>query len=166
MAATLSPSVEANPARLLPRSPGTYALLLCLEPGGAIKVGRRGYCPFPAGFYVYVGSARGPGGLSARITRHLIRCTARKVESPHWHIDNLLPRALPLAVWLAEGDQRRECAWAQALIGMDGATVPVPGFGSSDCRCPAHLVHFLSPPRWREFVEAAGEAVWEIRLDE
>jgi hypothetical protein len=35
----------------------------------------------------------------------------------------------------------RECDLLDRLLKAPGAVVPVPGFGSSDCRtCPAHLV--------------------------
>ncbi len=35
----------------------------------------------------------------------------------------------------------RECDLLARVLDIPGASVPVPGFGSSDCRaCPAHLV--------------------------
>jgi Uri superfamily endonuclease len=64
-----------------------------------------------------------------------------------------------VAVWLAEGDRRRECAWAAGLARMDGASLPVPGFGASDCRCPAHLIHFPDLPDREPFERIVGEAV-------
>jgi len=39
----------------------------------------------PRGVYLYVGSARGFGGLKARVARHL-----RAVKKVHWHVDYLL----------------------------------------------------------------------------
>ena len=40
--------------------------------------------------------------------------------------------------WTVEG---LECDLASNLMAQQGASVPVPGFGSSDCRrCSAHLV--------------------------
>jgi len=50
--------------------PGTYALLLKLDKQERITVGRLGTFDFPAGYYLYVGSALGPGGLQARLARH------------------------------------------------------------------------------------------------
>ena len=58
---------------------GTYALLLHLDSQRRIAVGRLKEFDFPAGHYVYVGSALGPGGLGARIGRHLRPCT-----KAHW----------------------------------------------------------------------------------
>jgi Uri superfamily endonuclease len=39
-------------------------------------------------------------------------------------------------------DESLECVWSQALAALPGATIPVRGLGSSDCRsgCGAHLV--------------------------
>jgi len=139
---------------------GIYALILHLVCREEITIGRLGKFTFPAGYYLYLGSALGPGGLEARLTRHL-----REGKRPHWHIDYLGPVARPVAVWLAEGDRRRECAWAARLAQMDGASLPVPGFGASDCRCPAHLVHFSTLPHLEPFARAVGELVRENRLD-
>jgi len=44
---------------------------------------RPGQIPFPAGWYVYTGSAR--NGLAQRVGRHL-----RHNKRKHWHIDYLL----------------------------------------------------------------------------
>jgi hypothetical protein len=53
-----------------PAEPGTYALLLTATAPLEVVVGRLGACRLPAGHYVYVGSAHGPGGLAARLTHH------------------------------------------------------------------------------------------------
>ncbi len=120
-----------------PAEPGTYALLLTATAPLEVVVGRLGACRLPAGHYVYVGSAHGPGGLAARLTRH---CRAPK--RPHWHID-YLTAILPVAQVLYQVSAARlECAWVQKLLALPGATAPIPGFGNGDCRagCPAHLV--------------------------
>ena len=46
---------------------GAYALVLHLERKEEITVGRLGTFAFPAGYYLYAGSALGPGGLEARL---------------------------------------------------------------------------------------------------
>jgi Uri superfamily endonuclease len=139
---------------MLPDQAGTYALILKLPHTAAITVGRLGRFQFPRGWYVYVGSARGPGGLAARVSRHL-----RFPKPLHWHVDYLRTAAWPVEVWHAVGSQKRECAWACALVGLCGASVPVPRFGASDCRCPAHLIHFAALPDVRSFARAVGERV-------
>ena len=131
----------------LPALPGCYALVLRLDAETVLAVGKLGSFTFPLGDYVYVGSARGPGGLRARVRRH-----ARADKRYHWHIDYLLAQACLRAythrqarlvdVHAVPGDERWECGWAATLLRLPGAAVIAPGFGASDCRCPTHLVHF------------------------
>jgi Uri superfamily endonuclease len=135
--------------------PGTYALILNLpHPVADICIGRLGRFHFPAGWYVYVGSARGPGGLAARLARHL-----RPLKPLHWHIDYLRAHAFPIEVWYVTGTRRQECAWAQAILGLPGASVPVSRFGASDCHCSTHLIHFALQPDLAAFTGALGAPV-------
>lgn len=119
----------------LTSAPGLYALALYLSESREIAVGALGTHAFPAGYHVYVGSAWGPGGLSARVNRHL-----RGDGKRHWHIDYLRAQADPVALWWAE-NARAECVWAERLLAYPGTNVFVPHFGASDCTCPAHLAH-------------------------
>jgi Uri superfamily endonuclease len=135
--------------RLLPTSKGAYALILHLETRQVIQVGRLGAFDFPAGYYLYVGSAFGPGGLAARLGRHLTRDHATRPL--HWHIDYLRRLTSIVAVWFAEHQTRREHDWAGLAGQMPGAGCPVPRFGASDCRCRAHLFHFDQPPAVQHF---------------
>ena len=141
---------------MLPDRPGTYTLILSLARPTIIDVGRLGRFRFPEGWYAYAGSARGPGGLAARISRHL-----RAAGPLHWHVDYLRACARPIAAWYIVGPQKRECAWAQALSALPGGSIPAPRFGASDCRCPAHLIHFAAPPDLKAFTHAVGEPVLE-----
>ncbi len=127
---------------------GAYVLVLHLERGEEITVGKLGTFAFPAGYYLYVGSALGPGGLEARLARHR-RCCDKKL---HWHIDYLLEHAQLVEVWSAAATDRLECLWAQAARQLPGSEIPAPGFGSSDCRCPSHLIYLASKPAREEFV--------------
>lgn len=139
---------------MLPDQPGTYVLIMNLPRPVALHIGRLGRFRFPAGWYAYVGSACGPGGLAARLRRHL---HASKVC--HWHVDYLRTHALPVQVWYAVGNHERECTWAQMLAELPGASIPAPRFGASDCRCPAHLVHFDVLPNLLAFACAVGETI-------
>ncbi len=145
---------------MLPDQPGTYVLILRLPRLATIGVGRLGHFQFPAGWYAYAGSARGPGGLAARISRHL-----RSSKSLRWHVDYLRACARPVEIWYAVGTWKRECVWAQALIGLPGAFIPAPRFGASDCHCPAHLVCFAMPPDLAAFARAVGEPVAQEKLN-
>ncbi|HET90972.1 MAG TPA: GIY-YIG nuclease family protein [Chloroflexi bacterium] len=136
-----------------------YALVLKLLRRTVIGVGRLGRFQFPAGWYVYVGSAHGPGGLKARLSRHL-----RSPKPLHWHLDYLRAHAQPVQVWYAVGKRRRECAWARAVSQLAGASIPVHRFGASDCHCPAHLFHFPARPDANTFARAVEEAISCQRL--
>jgi Uri superfamily endonuclease len=117
----------------LPSVAGAYALLIRLDGDAHIRAGALGVHGFAAGLYVYAGSARGPGGIRARVSRHL-----RSEKRAHWHVDHLLARGRILDVAAVEGGN--ECALIDAFAALPGASVPVAGFGATDCRrCAAHL---------------------------
>ncbi len=120
-----------------PDEKGTYALLFHLDTEREIEVGSKGGIRLAPGYYVYVGSAHGPGGLAARLRRHF-----RREKRPHWHVDYLTRCVTPLRVVYSTREERMECAWVTQLLRTPGATVPMRGFGNGDCRngCPAHLV--------------------------
>ncbi len=117
------------------RRTGAYILLIHLAQDEEIEVGRLSTFLFRRGEYAYVGSAM--GGLDARVARHL-----RAEKKRHWHIDYLLERASVTEVLEYESPTRIECELSDALAGGATVTMPVQGFGSSDCRCPSHL-HYL-----------------------
>ncbi len=124
----------------IPPLPGTYVLVLKLTQDRRIPVGRLGEVPLRAGYYLYVGSARGPGGLCARLRRHL-----RRDKPAHWHIDSLRQWAEPVEVWFVTSSEPHECDWRALLQQAAGLALPLPGFGASDCRCRSHLLY--SPRR-------------------
>ena len=119
---------------------GVYALII-ENPGCVVRVGARGAREFFAGRHVYVGSARGSGGL-ARADRH-VRLAQKRDRPPRWHIDYLLldPRFTLAAVVTARADRDYECDLARAFGGPS-----VPGFGCSDCACPSHLFYRPGDP--------------------
>ena len=88
------------------------------------------------GYYIYVGSAFGPGGLSSRIHRHL-----RISKKNHWHIDQLTTSQhcsiLSIAAFL---DERSECQIAQKLTDFENIST-IGDIGNSDCRnsCSTHF---------------------------
>jgi len=118
----------------LPAAPGAYALWITLRAPLALPIPRLGRPVLPPGRYVYCGSAGGPGGIRARVGRHL-----RPGKRARWHVDHLTGAGVVTAiVAVPEGD---ECRLAVALLDAPGTAVPVPGLGSSDCRvCAAHLL--------------------------
>ncbi len=103
---------------------GAYVLLL-ISPGISLRVGGLGEVVLPAGILAYVGSARGPGGLGARIGRHF---TKGKVL--RWHIDYLTEVIeAPCALAVPGGDESR----LVGILSKLGEPI-VRGFGCSDRR--------------------------------
>lgn len=87
----------------------------------------------PPGLYAYCGSAYGPGGLRARIARHM-----KPDKTPRWHVDRLTAAGRIVRIAAHEGGW--ECDLVDRLRAAGGRT-PLRGFGSSDCRrCRAHLL--------------------------
>jgi len=117
------------------RTGGVYHLLLHLGEPVSIRVGRLGRFSFPAGWYIYTGSAM--GGLEARIARH-----RRRRKRLHWHIDYLLARARLVDVVAIPTGESIECVRNRQVLALSEASVVVPRFGASDCRCRSHLVYF------------------------
>jgi Uri superfamily endonuclease len=126
--------------------PGTYALILASSSDRWIEIGKLGKFLIRPGCYVYAGSAFGPGGLKARIAHHV-----RISQRPHWHID-YLRSILPLdEVWYSYDTEQHEHQWADTFSRLKGATLPIAGFGASDCGCKSHLLLFSTKPAVRLF---------------
>ena len=134
---------------LLDSSKGTYILILYLEQDKEIVVGRQRSSSsvlFRAGYYAYVGSAHGPGGLRSRINRHLI-----KDKKSVWHIDYLRKEASPVEVWVNVDEKKEERIWADALVLMKRSHT-VENFGNTDDRkARTHLCYFTNRPSIQAF---------------
>ena len=129
---------------------GTYALVLTLDKETTISVGKLTSFSFPAGYYLYVGSAL--GGLFPRVRRHI-----QGGGKMYWHIDYLRQKAEVVEVWYMVSDKRLECSWYEAAADMPEAQVPVAGFGSSGCGCYSHLLYFRSMPSFEAFRHRLGK---------
>jgi Uri superfamily endonuclease len=110
-------------------APRTYQLAIDVGRPICIKVGRLGEFRFPAGRYIYTGSAR--RGLDARVRRH--RSQTKRL---HWHIDYLLA-ASGTKITGVTLSHLPECTISRATRG----SIVANGFGASDCRagCGSHL---------------------------
>jgi Uri superfamily endonuclease len=137
----------------LPKIAGSYILFSQLMDLVTVQVGHLGKFNFPAGWYIYSGSARGGGGIRARVERHM-----RKDKKMHWHMDYLRPFLQLQRVGFVISPQDYECRLNRIALDFEGAMVNTPGFGASDCQegCPSHLVYFHSLPikpfirKWQE----------------
>ena len=121
-------------AERLPRAGGTYLLWGRVRDRTPVRIGRLGLLTPQPGWYGYVGSALGPGGLRARLGHHLGHAVR-----PRWHLDWLRPRLQWRAVWYVADPRRLEPLWVAALAGLPGAEVPLRGFGASDSGSESHL---------------------------
>lgn len=107
----------------------TYQLFIELKNESTLTIGKLGEFYFPAGLYIYTGSAK--QNFEARIQRHL-----SKDKKLRWHIDYLLdsPRAFVSSV---ERFVESECKINQLTDGQ----ILIEKFGATDCHegCGSHL---------------------------
>jgi len=154
--------LEALPAK------GNYTLIVLLESTSRIAAPSRGWPWLRKGYYVYTGSAVGKGAVSLtqRVARHL-----RKKKAKHWHIDHLLtcPKTKITAVVACDSTINRECEINKVIQSIQGANVPIKGFGASDCQqnCKSHLAYFGENDVYEAVVDAYGclsRRVWGVRV--
>lgn len=135
---------------------GTYALLLSSPGNRLVQVGQLGQLHVRRGFYVYIGSAFGAGGVRARVAHHCRPATRR-----YWHIDYLKEVTQLTEVWWTHDPVRQEHQWAVLFEHLRGSSIPLPGFGASDCGCASHLFFFTASPsfsivrqKWERHVQS------------
>lgn len=147
----------------LPEANGAYVLIVFVPQMARLEIGRLGTYDIVPGFYAYVGSAFGPGGLRARLRHHL-----EPVAQPHWHIDYLLSYAEPVEVWYALSDRKLERHLADVLEQSSEWRIPILRFGSSDYHRSrtSHLFYSKRRPSFSRFRQqvnvATGEPVHSI----
>ncbi|MDP2965434.1 MAG: GIY-YIG nuclease family protein [Pelolinea sp.] len=123
----------------IPAEPGSYIIFGRLADEVCFTSGLFSGQLLTRGYYLYTGSAFGPGGLRARIARHLKPGTKK-----FWHFDYLKALIQIEEIWYSPGGKNQECQFIKALQDLDYSSFPFLKFGSSDCRhgCQAHLVRF------------------------
>ncbi len=134
---------------------GTYQLVLNLDEEKVIDIGSFGRFRFQRGYYIYIGSAQGSGGLKDRLNHHL-----NITNKPHWHIDYLRRFAEVQEIWITESEENFEHEWAELMLEMPGGLFFINGFGSSDCACISHLFYFREYPSFESF-QALVENIFE-----
>lgn len=119
---------------------GVYLLFLNISKDIKIRVGSLGLISFPAGVYVYVGSAQ--NSVEARIKRHL-----NKKKTLRWHIDYLTSskNVEPIYAVVLPLSRNYECRIAKII--QENDLMSINNFGASDCRCRSHLYNIKSPSR-------------------
>ncbi len=143
----------------LPDEKGTYVLIASVPRMQRIEIGQLGEFDIAPGFYAYVGSAFGAGGLCARLGHHL-----ESTAAPHWHIDYLLQVAEPVEVWFATSSQKLEHHWANLLEKAPQFRIPIPRFGSSDYHRSrsSHLFYSKRRPSFAWFRHQMDEVFEDV----
>jgi Uri superfamily endonuclease len=134
-------SAMDNHSLKLNNHPGTYALLFECKSPFKVVVGKLGPVRISTGYWVYVGSAFGPGGLRSRLAHHL-----KSSPRPHWHLDYIKNALHLLKIWTTTDAVKREHEWAAAFSTLKDASRPIAKFGATDCACRSHLIHLHQPP--------------------
>lgn len=125
---------------------GTYVLVLQSMVCRQIEIGRLGTMQVEAGYYLYVGSAFGPGGVKARVAHHM-----RIATRPRWHIDYLRQVCQLKAVWYGYDEVHREHEWVGVFESMSRVSVAMKGFGASDHPGQSHLFYCAVEPSFAAF---------------
>ena len=126
-------------AELPTGSSGVYCLVLRMLRSRRLRISRLPEWRVGPGWYVYTGSAK--KNLLPRLERHL-----RRSKRLRWHIDYLRTVGTLRQVWIWPWTIGGECRTNRRVHQMPNGAFPFKGFGSSDCRCVAHLVAFPSEP--------------------
>jgi Uri superfamily endonuclease len=117
-------------------SSGAYQLFIHINKEIELKIGKLGTFQFSVGNYIYTGSAM--KNLHQRVARH-----QRKEKKLKWHIDYLLnnENVTITHIKIYKSETKDECKINQNSINEFNASIPVNGFGSSDCKiCISHLI--------------------------
>lgn len=125
--------IEAGTVQTMRRVIGAYVLVMHVD--APVRFARTNIPEARlSGWLIYAGSARGGGGIGARLERHF-----KKDKRIHWHVDELTVVASRLAAIAIPGGS--ECDIVERLLASGAFQPPLRGFGSTDChRCPAHLL--------------------------
>ena len=132
---------------------GTYIVVLKSGCVRTIRIGRLGQLKINKGYYAYVGSAMGPGGVVSRLKHH-----SKISKKPHWHLDYLRAETEFYEAYALYSPERKECEWATFLSKIEAVNEPMKGFGSSDCRCYTHLFYFPSSVKMARAIQSINRA--------
>jgi len=133
------------------RRGGTYAVVLFLPSDLEVVVGSLGLVRLSPGYFIYVGSAFGSGGLCSRLGRHCTPFTPLR-----WQIDYLKPHMQVVDLWFTYDAVKRERDWAMVTSRMPGAACPRKHLGAMDFMnehdsVESHFYHFRRRPKVATF---------------
>lgn len=120
---------------------GVYVLILRLTNDVVIDVASLGRLSISKGVYGYIGSAKGFGGIEARVKHHM----ARPKKRIWWHIDYLTSRSdvdILCVIYAKTLDVYEEDLVSN--LSIDSCwSIAVARFGSTDKRSKSHLFRCL-----------------------
>ncbi|MCS7138555.1 MAG: GIY-YIG nuclease family protein [Crenarchaeota archaeon] len=133
-------------------------LILSVERRIRFKPGSLPSVELPSGCYVYVGSAKGPGGFEKRISRHL-----KKIKKAKWHIDYLTRKKGVRVEGVFYTLPKYSESMLTNFLSSLGFRAMIKGFGATDC--PRDFSHLLSSGEdAKRTVERISSAMKKRRL--
>ncbi len=142
---------------------GSYILVFSIEKDlKSVEIGSLGRKDVPAGKYVYVGSALGPGGIRSRLCRHI-----RRRKKVWWHIDYLTLREefRLISAIVIPSNSKLECLISKKLA-ENGFKAPIHKFGSMDCDCFSHLFTINSFDKMISVLDSLGLGYLVVSAEE
>lgn len=116
--------------------PGSYLVYINIPNEFLGTIGALGSIILPPGDYIYLGSARGPGGITKRVARH-----CRAEIKTFWHVEHLTKAEQIKGTGVCENIS--ECTLTSIFLTWPEFQVAIPRFGSTDCKqCKGHLLVF------------------------
>lgn len=137
--------INVKPVSEIQALSGTYLLILKSRKITTIEVGKIGSMDVRKGYYLYVGSAFGPGGIKARVNRHL-----RQNKLLRWHIDYLRNHCSLEWVLVNYNTTKKESDWVKRLLLHPAYSIAFHQFGASDSCYPSHLFFSTELPTDKE----------------
>lgn len=135
---------------------GSYSLVIQVKRPFGIETSSTGKIEIEKGFYVYNGSAFGPGGFK-RIDRHLDLSKGDSDYSVHWHIDHLTSRPETRITGVLKAPE----VDIEDDLSLETDLKSVPGFGASDSDVDTHLLYSDSREKALDELEASYETLAE-----
>ncbi|MEW7009899.1 GIY-YIG nuclease family protein [Lentilitoribacter sp. EG35] len=118
----------------IPTAGGAYVLIVFLSKEVEFSSPKTGSILLDKGFYFYAGSAKGPGGLRSRLSRHF-----KSDKKPHWHIDQLTIHGKAVGAYVKRSGN--ECDLVDLMLKTKQLAFVQDGIGGTDCsRCKSHLL--------------------------
>ncbi|MBY6293927.1 DUF123 domain-containing protein [Nanohaloarchaea archaeon H01] len=115
---------------------GSYTLLVEVKEDFEAKIPSIGQIKFRKGFYIYNGSAFGPGGFK-RVERHRKLSKDEGNYTVHWHIDHLTSAEKSEIIKVFKASEKDLEDELTREIDLE----TVEGFGASDSEIDSHLLY-------------------------